>query len=147
MKGETDNDEIDELISFYKTDFNKLQLTAQLETFYTNYPAVKNKCLHDVLGLVKKFSPAEKAMLSEVMKVVRLLLVMSATNAISERSFSAMRCIKTYLRSTMLQERLNATMLLHVHKDLTDGLDLKSISNEFVRKLDYRKSKFPIYKL
>ena len=145
VKGETNNDEIDELISFYKTDFNKIQLTAQLETYYTNYPAMKNKCQHDVLGLVKGFSPAEKTMLSEVMKMVRLLLVMPATNAISERLFSTMRCIKTYLRSTMLQERLNAIMLLHVHIDLTDELDLKSISNQFVCKLDYRKSKFPIY--
>ena len=45
----------------------------------------------------------------------------------------------------MLQEQLNAVMLLHVHKDLTDGLDLKSISNEFVCKTYHRKSKFPVH--
>ncbi len=32
---------------------------------------------------------------------------MPATNASSERSFSALRRVKSYLRSTMLQERLN----------------------------------------
>ena len=67
---------------------------------------------------------------------------MLATNAISERSFSAMRRIKTYLRSTMSQGRLNATMVLHVHKMLTDGLDLKSICKDFISKSDYRKTKF-----
>ena len=36
-------------------------------------------------------SVGERAMLSEVVKLVRLLLVMPATNAVSERSFSAMR--------------------------------------------------------
>ena len=51
----------------------------------------------------------------------------------------------TYLRSTMLQEWLNAVMLLDVHKDLTDGLDLKSINNEFVCKSDHHKSKFPVH--
>ena len=38
---------------------------------------------------------------SEVVKVVQLILVMPATNAVSERSFSTMRRIKSYLRSTM----------------------------------------------
>ena len=83
--------------------------------------------------------------MSQVVTLVQLLLVMPATNAISERSFSAMRCIKTYLRSTMLQERLNATMVLHVHKESTDALNLQRLSNEFVSKSDYRKSKFPMY--
>ena len=31
---------------------------------------------------------------------------------------------------TMLQERLNATMVLHIHKDLTDLLDLKAVGND-----------------
>ena len=59
--------------------------------------------------------------------------------------FTAMRRIKTYLRATMSQERLNSIMILHVHKENTDELDLKLFSNEFVSKLDYRKSKFPVY--
>ena len=44
-----------------------------------------------------------------------MVLVMPATNATSERSFSAFRPIKTYFRSLMLQERLNHLMLLHIH--------------------------------
>ena len=81
---------------------------------------------------------AEKVLLAEVVKLVRLLLVIPATNhAISERSFLAMSHIKTYLRSTMSQERLNATMVMYVHKDLTDNLDRKSIGNEFCVKSDY----------
>ena len=32
----------------------------------------------------------------------------------------------------MGQTRLNWCMLLHVHKDETDALDLKQIANEFV---------------
>ena len=35
-----------------------------------------------------------------------ILLVIPATNATSERSFSALRRIKSYLRSTMTQDRL-----------------------------------------
>ena len=47
-----------------------------------------------------------------------LILVMPATNAISERLFSALRRIKSYLRASMSQERLNHIMVLYVHKHL-----------------------------
>jgi len=57
---------------------------------------------------------------------------MPATNAASERSFSAMRRLKTYLRSTMCQNRLNHIMLLNVNKEKIDHLDTNTIANEFV---------------
>ena len=67
---------------------------------------------------------------------------MPAMNATSERSFSAMRRIKTYLRSTMSQERLNNVTLLHCHKDITDSLDLLAVANEFVKLSSHRLSIF-----
>ena len=63
---------------------------------------------------------------------------MPATNSTSERSFSAMRRVKSYLRSTMSQERLNSLMILHVHKDQTDALDLHSVGNEFLSRSERR---------
>ena len=73
---------------------------------------------------------------------MKLILVMPATNAARERSFSALRRIKTYLRSTMKQECLNSLMVLHVHKDLIDALDLSQEANEFVEGNDTRKQRF-----
>ena len=61
---------------------------------------------------------------------------MPATNAYSEH-FSAMRHVKSYLRSTMTQERLNHLMILHAHKELTDGLLFTNIANEFVSKSEH----------
>ena len=46
MKGKVSEDEIDEVMSFYKTDFNKIQLTTQLVTYHANLPAMNNKCVH-----------------------------------------------------------------------------------------------------
>ena len=82
--------------------------------FHSNYPADKKTCIYDIISLVNDMSTGE-VLLDQL---VRLVLVMPATNAISEQSFLAMRHIKTYLRSTMSQGRLNATMVLHVHKML-----------------------------
>ena len=62
--------------------------------------------------------------MSAVCKLLSLVLVMPATNAVSERSFSCLRRHKSYLRATMSQSRLNNVMVLHVHKSITDKLSL-----------------------
>ena len=46
-----------------------------------------------------------------------------------------MRRVKTYLWSTMSQKQLNSAMVLHIHKDLTNTLDLKSVCKEFISNL------------
>ena len=43
----------------------------------------------------------KRMLVAEVIKLLKLLLVMPATNAVSERSFSSLKRIKTYL-STLL---------------------------------------------
>ena len=63
---------------------------------------------------------------------------MPATNATSERSFSALHRVKSYVRSTMSQQRLNNLMLLHVHKGITDGINLKAIASEFIGNSEHR---------
>ena len=54
-----------------------------------------------------------------------------ATNAVSERSASQMKRVKTWLRTTMSQERLNYLMLLSTHKKKTDELDLIKVAHDF----------------
>ena len=69
---------------------------------------------------------------------MKLVLVMPATNATSECSFSTLHRVKSYLHSTMSQQRLNNLMTLHVHTDLTDSLDLVNVANEFFRESEHR---------
>ncbi len=63
---------------------------------------------------------------------------MPATNAASERTVSTMRRLKSYLRSTMGQARLNHVMLLNMYKERLDKLDLIATANEFVRGSEHR---------
>ena len=75
--------------------------------------------------------------------VSSVMLVMPATNAVSERSFSALTRVKTYLqRSTTGEARLNHLMLLHVHKELADGMDVVEVANLFVGDNHRRKRLF-----
>ena len=87
-------------------------------------------------------SPAQKVLLAEVCTFIKLILVMPATNAASERSFSAMRRVKSYLRTTMTQGRLNYLMLLHVHKDRTKSLEEAEVARRFVAGSEHRLSLF-----
>ena len=56
---------------------------------------------------------------------------MPATNAVSECSFSAMRHLRTYLRSTMHQSRFNYPLLLNINREKADQLNNDAIGDEF----------------
>ena len=75
---------------------------------------------------------SQKLLLPEVTKIRKLLLDLAATNAASERSFSAMKRIKVYLRNTISGNQLNHSMLLHVHCKKTDQPNMIEIAKEFV---------------
>ena len=46
--------------------------------------------------------------------------------------------MKTYLCSTMGQQRLNNLMVLHVHKDMTDVIDLQKLATDFIGDSEHR---------
>ena len=83
-----------------------------------------------------------KEMLPTVHQLIRLYKIIPITSATSERTFSALRRLFTYLRSSMSERRLNNCLLLHVHKDVTDSLDLISIASEFVCAHDEHRKHF-----
>ena len=75
--------------------------------------------------------------MAEVCTVLKLILVMPASNATSECSFSALRHINTYLCSTVGQERLNNLILRHTHKEITNDLDLKDVTTQFISRSEH----------
>ena len=84
----------------------------------------------------------EKAHISQVIELLKLILVLPATNASSERSFSLLRLVKSYLRPTTGQGRLNHLMILGAYKENVDELNLKDVAREFIYKNDTRISLF-----
>ena len=59
----------------------------------------------------------------------------------AERSFSTLRRLKTYLRSTITQQRLND---LTTHRDETKALDLNEVVTEFVSRSQIHQNKFGV---
>ena len=66
-------------------------------------------------------------MLNQVHKLLQIYLTIPMTTATAERTFSTLRRLKNYLRTTMTQKRLNHVVLLHTHKQRTDVIDLEPI--------------------
>jgi len=131
----------DEIREYYGGDVDIGKLDHQLSLLRDLVDEVRK--LPEFIGLKKvtsikslaqivQASPLGIALFSEVTKLIRIFLTLPTTTATAERSFSCLRRIKSYLRSTMTEKRLNNVMILHCHKDRTDNLDLKDIANKFI---------------
>ena len=69
-----------------------------------------------------------KTMLSKVHKVLQLYLTIPLSSATAERAFSTLRRLKSYLRSTMTQKRLNHVVLLNTHKEHLEKICIHDIA-------------------
>ena len=55
----------------------------------------------------------------------------NVSSATCERSFSMMRRVKNYLRSTMQQDRFSALSVLNIESDITRNIDIAQLIEEF----------------
>lgn len=78
-----------------------------------------------------------KNMLSEIDQLLIILFTIPITSATAKRGFSSLRRLKTFLRSTMTQCRLNYLFLLYVHTHLTDTVDLTSVAKQYLTQLTH----------
>jgi len=60
------------------------------------------------------------------------MVTVPVTSGECERSFSSLRRLKTYMRSTMQQERFSSLALLSIHRDFNH--DIESIITKFAMK-------------
>ncbi len=132
-KKEKYDEEFQFVTDFYKDDFDHDQLNMQLGVLSSTVPCESAQDLSSVVNYLRELSQPQRSLLSEVCTLASLILVMPVTNAVSERSFSALRRSKSYLRATMTQTRLNNILVLHVHKNRTDQLCLAEVGKEFVK--------------
>jgi hypothetical protein len=61
----------------------------------------------------------------------RILFTVSVPVASAKRSFSKLKLLKNYLRSTLSQERLNSLATLCIEKRLLDEIDINTIIDDF----------------
>jgi hypothetical protein len=62
----------------------------------------------------------------------RVLLTIPVTVALVERSFSKLKLLKSYLRSTMTQQRLNDLATIALESELLEKIDYEYIIEDFI---------------
>lgn len=62
---------------------------------------------------------------------LEILLSLPVSVASAETSFSKLKFIKNYLRSTMHQDRLSNLALLSIESDLSENLNVEQIVDQF----------------
>ena len=63
--------------------------------------------------------------------VYQILLTIPVTVASTERRFSKLKIIKSYLRSTMSQERLSELAILSIENEILEELEYKNLISQF----------------
>ena len=147
MKQDDISDELEAVCKFYGNDLNKFDLCTQLESFSM---MARDKTRNheelptflDIVEILKNLDSSKRIYVNEVCLIMKLLLLAPATNATSERMLSALKRIKTCLRNSCGQARLNHLMAMHVYRDDIDEIDPKLVAREFVGQNEKRLSLF-----
>ena len=147
LKGALGRDFEDHIVvleNTYSEDFDFPQLRVQLKSLTVSLQDTTSSSgnTKDVINHLQMLSHGQCNLLDQVFRLAQYCLVMPASNAVSERAFSTMRRIKTYLLNTMTQNRLNHTMCISVHSEKLEEVDLQTFLNEFIDNSDRRKAVF-----
>ena len=83
----------------------------------------------NLLQLMAQYKLQETAPNLIIAMIIYLTLAVSV--ALCERSFSKLKLIKTYLRSTMGQNRLTNLAILSIEREQTESLDFDEVIDQF----------------
>ena len=125
---EANLDDISELVQLFPPDttIDPFALESEFSNFLSHAQLTNQKL--DSMSEAAKFSEKWKSAFPLTNKAYRLLLTAPVTVAKDERSFSRLKLIKTYLRTTMTDSRLESLILMSCKKDLTDSIDTDYIA-------------------
>ena len=129
---------IDPVVHDYP-EINAQLLEIQLPMFKHNY--MYRSC-GEATHIIRELPAEVRGLFTEVETLMRLLLVVPVSSSEAERSFSALRRLKTWLRTSMSQQRLNHVAVCNIHQDKLDLLTKKSICAQFISFTPRRKQVF-----
>ena len=86
---------------------------------------MKNRLgIKGALRISSSLNASQKLLVSEVFKLVKLILTVPITNPVNFSSCSTLCRVKTNLRSSLTQERLSSCLTLDTYKEKVDKLKL-----------------------
>lgn len=93
--------------------------------------------IQDILVIIRKHNL--KDIFPYIDIALRMLLCTPVSNCSTERSFSALKRIKSYLRSNIGEERQSALEIMNIESDITTSISYDDIIQEFAQDRARRK--------
>ena len=118
---------VNSITTFYPC-LSKQKLKSELEVLYSRPDLNSFKSLSSLLKSFVVLNLTET--FCELTKLIKILITTTMITAESERSFSTSKRIKTFLRNTMLNERLNALAILSIEKQMIS--EMKHFNNTVI---------------
>ncbi|KAL6506344.1 hypothetical protein OROGR_024525 [Orobanche gracilis] len=127
-------------------DANLKSCCAQLEIALKNNKQsnVDENELYVELKLIQEFLPSESMGPMDILRFLnglgffpnaiiayRILLTIPLTVASAEMSFSKLKLLKSYMRSTMSEERLNGLVLVAIENDILEQVRYEDLVDDF----------------
>ena len=119
-----------------KSDINGSEIYVELNLLKSFIPN-DNMGPVDILKFLKRLDCFPNATIA-----YRILLTIPVTVASAERSFSKLKLLKSYLRSTMTQERLSGLATIAIENDILEGVAYEDLIEDFVSRNAQRMARF-----
>ena len=126
-KGINWKDQLKTVANFYINDLpNPLALDAELMLWSTYWETHEGPHPDNIASTLKavSFSGFEN-----ITVILRILGTLPITSCECERSISALRTLKNYQRSTMVEDRLNGLALMKIHQEIVP--DVEKVIDKF----------------
>ena len=117
-------------------DIDGLDLFSELKVL-KEILQIKDYTPIDILNYIKRLDSFPNTCIT-----YRILLTIPVIVAYAERSFLKLKLIKSYLRSTMSQERLSGLPIVSIENEMLEELEYKNLISQFAsqkaRKIDFK---------
>jgi len=139
LKNKTVNDTefenlCDKIMNLYQNDIlgNKTEIMAEMKMWRTELANRSNSNETYSAYAINLLQACNKTFYPNVYNLLKIFCTIPVSNASPERSFSTLKFLKSYLRNSTGEQRLNGLTHLFVHRDV--GCNTKEVLNEFCKK-------------
>ena len=94
-------DSLIDVLNIYHQDVTTIELEAHLQSLETYFDKNEDTTLADIIEKIRQLPKSSKVYFSQVITLLKILLVLPVTNAVSERSALTLHRIQSWLRTSM----------------------------------------------